>query len=642
MANKTKHSDGTRGSQVQLTATNIGGITRADIAISDGVTLLSGRNASNKSSLLRALAGALGGPVPPLKNDAESGTVSLFIDGDSYELQLSRRNGNPVVTNANVYTDREELCELFVALTETNPIRQAILTDGDLYEHLMRPVDTAEIQTEISRLSERKDTLEDELEELDAMRDRLPSLKTRRETLEDREAELEAGLRSKRDEVEKREAASEDTAEELQTTRAERSTVRTRIRTQEDAIASIETELEDVTAELAEQEATSADLPVENISAELDKLHQQKQEFTATINALSPIVDMNGRLLNGDADIPAGLQSDTIGSALNPDSQSVDCWTCGSTVERGQIVEQVETIEEIIAEKRNQRDDITTRIQSLTERRRELQQRADRIERLRERRDGLTEEREKRRERLEDRRSELRDLEADIEELQEATADDSESGAQLRELYDDISDLEYDRGSVVNELESVTSEIDTVTAELATRGDVEAELESVSSRLREQRQRIETNEQELVSTFNEIMQEVLDALQFDAIERVWLERRSSGNGHATATTFELHVVRENDDGEVYDDTVASLSKSEREVIGLVVALAGYLVHDVGDVVPFLVVDAVEMFDAERIDGLVDVFGDHAEFVVAAVLPEEGEQLAQEYETISTQSFGEKP
>lgn len=625
-------------STVELTVENVGGIRNADLALTDGVTLLSGRNASNKSSLLRALAGVLGGPVPPLNNDAETGLVRLAVDDTEYELELRRRNGRTVATDSDVYTSSDVLCELFAALTETNPIRQAILAGDDLYELLMRPVDTAAIRAEISRLSDRKDTLDDRLAELDSMERRLPGLRSRRETLRDKEAELETELRSKRNEVQERESEPDDDADDLTHKREKRNEVRTHIRTQEDAIESLEAELDEVTTELSEQQPTADGTSVEEITAELDRFHQQKQDLTSQINALSSIVEMNAQLLDDEADIPDSMTGNDVTAKLNPESREVNCWTCGSTVDEAQISAQVETIQDIIAANRDKRETVTTRIQSLTEQRRELEDRAERTERLQQREEDISAELDRRREKVETLQSDLRALESDIEELQQATTDDPEQEGQLQALYDDISDLEYERGHVTNDLESVTEEIEEIESELATRDDIEAERESVAAELRDQRDRIERIEQDLVTTCNGMMQEVLDALNYDSIERIWLERRAEGNGRVSESAFELNIVRANEDGKVYDDTVDSLSKSEREVIGLVVGLAGYLVHDVGEAVPFLVIDAVEMFDAERIDGLMELFDAHANFVVAAVLPEEASELEEAYDTVSTQSF----
>ncbi|WP_276273256.1 archaea-specific SMC-related protein [Haloarcula litorea] len=638
MEREPTRRDEVTGSAVELTVRNVGGIASADLAISDGVTLLSGRNASNKSSLLRALAGVLGGPVPPVKNDADSGAVRLTVDGTEYALDLERRDGATVATRSDVYSSRDDPCELFVALTETNPIRQAILAGDDLYDLLMRPVDTAAIRSEIRRLRERKADLDDRLEELDAMESRLPELRTRRETLRERKERIEADLRAKRNEIEEREGDAGDVADDLQAKREERNDTRARIRTQEDAIESLSAELDDVTAELSSVEPTATDDgSIEDVSAELDRLHRRKQELTSTINALSPIVEMNSKLLDGD--LPDAMTDDDVVPKLDPDARHVTCWTCGSTVEEAAIAEQIGAIEDLVREKRDQRDTITSRIQALTERRRELEDRAERVRQLRERRDDVESELEQRRAALDDLQTDLRRLESEIETLQRDAGDGEED--RLRELYDDVSDLEYERGRVATDLESVEQEVDELESRVATRESVAAERESVAADLRERRERIETVERDLVSTFNEMMQDVLDALEYDAVERIWLERRSEGPGD-DATTFELHVVRAADDGAVYDDTVDSLSKSEREVIGLVVALAGYLVHDVGEAVPFLVVDAVEMFDADRIDGLMDLFDEHAEYVVAAVLPEEADELEEAYETVSTRSFAGTP
>ncbi len=50
----------------------------------------------------------------------------------------------------------------------------------------------------------------------------------------------------------------------------------------------------------------------------------------------------------------------------------------------------------------------------------------------------------------------------------------------------------------------------------------------------------------------------------------------------------------------YEDTLRHLSESEREVTGFVFALAGYLVHDVHEQVPFMLLDSLEAIDSDRI------------------------------------------
>jgi chromosome segregation ATPase len=622
----------------RLTVRNVGGIAEATIELDPGVTLVTGRNATNKSSLLRSLIGVLGGPVPRVKSDADTGSIRLTVGSETYSLELARDGTGTVVTGSETYSEAAELCELFVALTETNPIRQAVLAGDDLYDLLMRPVDTDEIAAEIRRLRAEKDRLDDRLAEFDDMADRLPDLRERYATLEAELEEVETALERKRDAVADIEADLEQEADGSETAsqlHAERTRLRNRLATTADAIDSLETELEAVTADLEDCDPDETET-ISELEADLETLHRQKQELTSTINALAPLVELNTRLLDDEQRVPEGLRSDDVTADLDPSTRTVSCWTCGSPVERSQIETQLETVQSLLQDKRNRRDTVTERIQLLTERKRELdRQRTERAE-LRDQRAELRQELAERRETRSELEAKLSELEREIEDSQTDGAA-SERKARLAEYREEISDLEYERGRLATDLDGVESELDEIEAALSERSAVESRREAVAAALTDQRERVARLERDLVDRFNEVMQAVLDTLRYDAIERVWLERRAGeATGHvATDATFELHVVRSTEDGAAYDDTVENLSKSEREVIGLVVSLAGYLAHDVGEQIPFIVVDAVEMFDAERIRGLVEQFGDHAEYVVATVLPEEHERLRGTYDSIST-------
>lgn len=624
--------------RVRLEVDSVGGIAEAAVTLGEGVTLVVGPNASNKSSLLRALAGALGGPRPPLKSDATEGAVRLTVDGEEHAVELVREGDDVVVTDADRYSGARTLCELFVALTETNPIRRAVVAGDDLYDLLMRPVDTAEIEAEIDRLTAEKASLDERLDDLAARADRLPGLRAKRDDLRERLADVEARLDAKRDAVAEVEAAAgaDGAPAALADRRVDLAGIRDRIGTQEDAVESLTAELDEVTDRLDRLDAEGTDgevAEIGEIEAELERLHRRKQRMTSTINALSPVVEMNAQLLDDGESVPDAMTSEEVVAELDPSTKSITCWTCGSTVERAQIAEQVEAVRAIVREKRNERDAVTERIQSLTERRRELEERRDELERLRERRNRIEEEIEEREGALADLRDERRAVEEGIADRRREVETATDADGRLSEFYDEISDLEYERGRLTTDLEAVESEIAGVEAALADRPDLETRRESVAEELRDLRDRVETVERDLVNRFNEVMRQVLDTLEYRSVERVWLERR--GHDGADGTEFELHVVRVDGDGAAYDDTVGSLSKSEREVVGLVVGLAGYLVHDVDEAVPFLVVDAVEMLDADRLRGLVDRFADHADYVVATALPEEGRELAGTYDTVST-------
>lgn len=68
--------------------------------------------------------------------------------------------------------------------------------------------------------------------------------------------------------------------------------------------------------------------------------------------------------------------------------------------------------------------------------------------------------------------------------------------------------------------------------------------------------------------------------------------------------------------------------------GLIFALAGYLVHNVYENLPFILLDSLEAIDAERIAKLIDYLQEHAEYLIVALLPEDADALYNIQERIS--------
>jgi hypothetical protein len=94
------------------------------------------------------------------------------------------------------------------------------------------------------------------------------------------------------------------------------------------------------------------------------------------------------------------------------------------------------------------------------------------------------------------------------------------------------------------------------------------------------------------------------------------------------------VIRTTASGTAYEDTVEHLSESEREVTGLIFALAGYLVHDLYETVPFMLLDSLEAIDSNRIAALISYFSEFVEYLVVALLPEDAQSIDDEYARIT--------
>lgn len=165
-----------------LSVTNLGGIETATVKFSPGVTILPGRNATNRTSLLRALNGALGGTAPTLKSDTDEGQITLTLGDDEFTRTYTR-TGSGITSDGTPFADDETLVDSFITLLEDNPARRAVERGEDLHDVIMRPVDTETIERRIHDLRAEKEALEAKHDRVEKRRDTVPQLEERRHTL---------------------------------------------------------------------------------------------------------------------------------------------------------------------------------------------------------------------------------------------------------------------------------------------------------------------------------------------------------------------------------------------------------------------------------------------------------------------------
>lgn len=626
---------------VRLSVENVGGIDETTVTFEPGVNALSGRNATNRTSLLRAIMGALGSDDVSLKSDADEGHIELEIGSETYTRRLTRSNGT-VNMYGDPYLDDPELADLFAFLLATNETRTAVLTEQDLREIIMRPVDTASIQREIESLEDERARLDEELEELSTLEQQLPELQSKRADLTEQIEETEAELAAKREELADAEASVDETREdkraveekmsELGDIRSELESVRQEIRAQHESLDSLNARRDD----LADDEADLPNAPageIEEIDAQIDDLRAEKQSLQSELNTLQRIIQFNEDNLEraGDLDaVGASASNDESGDVtdkLVEDSMSVVCWTCGREADREHIEETLERLRDRRKSKLQASNDIEDRIDDLEAERKtfeEQQRQREQVKRRLRETESKIESREDRIDELEDRRATLEDrisaVEDEIETLQ------TQHDETVLALHKEANQLEVDLNRLEREREDLTEEIEAIEAELDRRAELRERREALASELTDMRTRIDQIEAEAVEAFNDHMDTVLSALEYDNLARIWIERTETelkeGRRKVSKDEFTLHIVRESEDGAAYEDQLGHLSESEREVTGLVFALAGYLVHDVHEEVPFMLLDSLEAIDSNRIARLISHFESYPDYLVAALLPED--------------------
>jgi predicted nucleic acid-binding Zn-ribbon protein len=639
---------------VQINVENIGGIDQTDIDASPGVIALTGRNATNRTSLLQAVMAALGSDTISLKGDADHGAVELTISDTTYTRTLTRQNGT-ITTDGEPYLDDATVADLFAFLLESNEARRAVARDENLRDLIMRPIDTDAIRAEIDQLEDERRQLDDELDELETLKQDLPNLEAERQRLdsqidekraeiEAKEAELDAADRDI-DETCEEKAELEDKLDELRQTRSELEDVRYSIDTQEESLAALRNER----AELETEYEDLPDAPAgeqSELDHQIDQLGDREDELVSELSELQSIIQFNEDMFD-DSDIGRldalnnTSEAETDGSVTDQllADETTTCWTCGTNVDTEQIEATLDHLRELRQETLDDVNAVREELDELVSERNALEDKQQQREQLERRLDQIDNELDDHETTLDDLTDERNALTDEIEELEtEVEQLENEEYTALLDLHKEANQLEFELGRLESDREDVNDEIAGIEERLEERDQIEDQRAELQAELEDLRTRIERIETEAVEEFNEHMETVLDLLDYENIERIWIERTEQtvreGRRKVDKSVFELHVVRTTRSGTAYEDTIDHLSESEREVTGLVFALAGYLVHDLYETVPVMLLDSLEALDSDRIATLIEYFAEYATYLVVALLPEDAATLNKNHQRIT--------
>jgi DNA repair exonuclease SbcCD ATPase subunit len=441
--------------------------------------------------------------------------------------------------------------------------------------------------------------------------------------------------------------------QDLQDLKAKEEDIEKQISRKEDKIAAREKELEDKQSaeydSVAELTSDIEDLEqqIETKQEQLDRLEGHKASITPLKRAVKQLADnsITAKQIDQIAEQyghsvfqhTAEAGSDGITDVL-VDSETTSCLLCGNEVEDGHYSDVQDRLNDLSATISTKQSDVQAEIDSLRNEKSDLEsQIADiqsaesRIQTLESEIETLQEEIETATDDLEEVRQQQQSVESDIEDLEQDTIKEAQSKmADIRQLESEKGDLERNIQSVEETIQShresieqLEADIESLEAEISTKDEINAQLDRL-------RGRVDEIERSVVSEFNDQMDDIVDKLRYSNIERIWIEKKTQtvkqGRRKVDQTVFDLHVVREIN-GTAVEDTVANLSESEREVTSILLAVTGYLVHDVADVFPIMLFDSIEMIDADRIDELMRYIESNVTYLILAALPEDTEAMS---------------
>lgn len=640
--------------RVSIEVENIGGIRSTSVDIEKGVTVLTGENATNRTSLLQAIMASLGSERATLKGDAEGGTVTLSFGTEVYNRSLTASDGD-VHFDGQPYLDDVTLADLYAFLLENNEARRAIALDRDLREVIMRPIDTEEIEQRIRSLQSERDEIDSELDELADLRDKLPSLREKKERIEADIDEMESRLENKKRALANAESTvqrsteatkmHESLVEKLGSKRTELQRSESRIDSERESLDSLQTEKDKLETKLADLQAVPDNRRSE-IDAEINRLRGRVQEIKSTVTDMQSLIQFNEEFLEGDQSFltemgtAEGSQEEAVTDKLLSGADSVRCWTCGNTVDTSQIEATVADLQSVRNDRMDERQSLEQRIEELKSEQSTLNRRQETYERTKKKLAEVEAEIDRRTSTLETLKKNRTDLREQVENLEGEVEDhESEDREELVALQKEVSRLEVELDDRRDDLDDLRSQITATEDRLTERSDLEDRRATVTEEIADFRSRVEDLQTDAVEAFNTHMERLLEHLEYNNLERIWIEQTEAevkkGRRKVTEDRFDLHIVRSTESGSVYEDTVDHLSESEREVTGLVFALAGYLVHEVHDEVPFMILDSIEAIDSDRIAALVEYLEPFADYLVVALLEEDAAALPDRYPRISS-------
>jgi chromosome segregation ATPase len=366
-------------------------------------------------------------------------------------------------------------------------------------------------------------------------------------------------------------------------------TLENKIERQEDRLSEREAELEGLT------------IPAEpELTADIDDHRSRIAELETNIGLLEDLHRVNKRVLDEErATLVTAVERSVAGD-------EIDCWLCGEGTSESAIADRLASIAETIDDFRAEKSDLEREIAEIRERREEVREQ-------RRRRDDLETEISELRVTLEENRSRLAELE---ERLEDVTAELDRLRETVEETNSQLTDIESELKYKQNELEEKRAELAQLEDAAGRRERLRDERDDLSAEIESLRSRRNQKQRELAERFEERMGEIVDAFE-PGFGSARLTPKTDGEGNVTE--FDLVVAREG-----RETSLDALSEGEVELLGIVTALAGYETFDVGDRVPFILLDGLTALSSENYHAVVEYLHERTERLVTTAYPEIGD------------------
>ncbi len=611
--------------QIQIEAENLGGLAgKTRIEIKPGINIIEAPNAAGKTSIVGAFTLSV---LPPkeasqhahiLHSEEASGRVRLSFDNQKIDRTIQRKGKGQdieIVGGSVASGDELGLIRRYAVADEHNPVLVKVRAGDNLKEVLTEYSGVEELRSDQKKLLGEKSDLQEKLKQgneklkkidflkkdLKNKEKRLEELASEKKKIRDREkkpseGEGETKLVELEGELARAETDLKSIAESIKMAESLIKSRKERLKAIEQrAVGGIEDTIKEIEGKVDEIKALENDKP------ELDRKYSRKSSELAHL-----------RYIVSNAPAYAVPGEDKLAALISDEEQPIVCPVCDHKTKYGQIKAKLQKTDEEIKEISKQKSELEEKIKKLNRKISELNAKKTEKDSIETEKSRILHELAGHEKMYSRKTEDLKVLEPRLNEL---TALKEKLLKKRKEV---ASDAEKERIGLEREMAVVSSGIDRMKNELKSLesaaidlNKIEKRNENIEQRIKELTSEIEERENGIVRIFNTEIKQLYEKMGFEKVDELILDKK-----------FDLNVVRKSKAGAGYADmhSVKSLSKTEREVAGLILLLSGYRAFKVAEKYPLFIIDEISFMDMERLKEFINHIKETAQTIILTTIP----------------------
>ena len=606
---------------MKIEAENLGGLRgKTKLAMKPGVNIVEAPNASGKTSMVGAFALS----VLPSKEAAQhahilhstetEGSVRLVFDGNIIKRIIKRgKKKEPEISgNSIAPEDMLGLIRRFAIADEDNPVLTDVRAGINLRDVLTEYSGVDVLKAQHKKLIEKELTLQDELKQFTEKVGRIDLIKKNLKELEQKLEELESEKKELRGKSpEKEETKLVGLEGEIARTGSNLKSISESVKAAESAIKSREERLKAIDQHISGgiEEILKQ---IETKELERKDLEENKKEI-AKVELLRSNELTQLRFINENIQAYATAHEepkDKLQALISDEERTIICPVCDHSAKYGYIKAKLKKTAEEYKRVLNQANELNEKISKLSREISGLKARKDEIESMRTERKRTLNDLEEWRKQLSQKLDSMKALEDRLKQLKNQKEILSEERTKEASEFEERKiEVEKEMAVTINSMENIKKELKVLEPAVAEINEIEKRLTDTKNKIKSLMEEIEEREKGIIKTFNSEIKNIYAKMGFEKVNELRLD-----------DNFNLKVIRLSKAGAGYADTVKSLSKTEKEVAGLILLLSGYRAFKIGEKYPFFIIDEISFMDKRRLKIFVNHVKEAARSIVIMAIP----------------------